>query len=191
MIRDHVAGTRRRFDYQGISASPLLLAQQLGTDIKAGLACSPTTGEPLDAEQRLACFGANRLPDPASVSLWQYVVEALEDTTIRALLAAGLFSLLLSLYSDDPSGGGSDWVEGAAILTSAAIVVGVGSVTNYQKEAKFRDLNLVKDNVMVRVVRAGVERSISTFELLVGDVLVLETGDIVAADGLLVLGEEL
>ncbi|GFH27588.1 cation_ATPase_N domain-containing protein, partial [Haematococcus lacustris] len=44
---------------------------------------------------------------------------------------------------------------------------------------------------MVRVVRAGVERSISTFELLVGDVLVLETGDIVAADGLLVLGEEL
>lgn len=43
----------------------------------------------------------------------------------------------------------------------------------------------------VRVIRRGAETSISTYELLVGDVLVLATGDILPADGLLLQGSDL
>ena len=45
--------------------------------------------------------------------------------------------------------------------------------------------------MQVRVIRCGIESSMSTYELLVGDVLVLATGDILPADGLLLQGSDL
>lgn len=81
-----------------------------------------------------------------------------------------------------------DWVEGVAILIAVAIVAGVGSVNDYQKEAQFRKLNDKKEERDVKVRRYGQEMTMSVYEVMVGDVLLLEAGEILPADGVFLKG---
>lgn len=83
------------------------------------------------------------------------------------------------------------WVEGVAILVAVMIVIMVGSVNDYQKEAQFRKLNDKKEDREVKALRNGETVLISVFDILVGDILHLEPGDIVAADGVFLGGHNL
>lgn len=163
--------------------TPESLARELHTSLLLGL-----TSDPSKLEQRRAIFGTNRLPEAETVTFLELLIEASSDPTLALLFVSGVISLVLAFtVSTD----GTDWIEGSAILGSALIVVLVSAVTNYQKEAKFRQLNSLKEDIQVRVVRGGQEQEISTFELLVGDVVLVETGDILPADGILFQGGEL
>jgi hypothetical protein len=62
------------------------------------------------------------------------------------LMAAGAVSLGLAASTGKEA---VDFIDGAAILASVAICVTVTAVTNYQKEAKFRQLNSLKENIPV------------------------------------------
>lgn len=64
-------------------------------------------------------------------------------------------------------------------MVAVAIVVLVGSVNDWQKEKQFQKLNAQKDDRQLKVVRSGKEQSISVYEVLVGDVAILEPGEIV------------
>ncbi len=75
------------------------------------------------------------------------------------------------------------WLEGTAILSAVVVVVTVGAVNDYQKEKQFRDLNAQKENVQITVMRDGATNIVSTFDLVVGDVVMLSTGDVIPADG--------
>ena len=55
-----------------------------------------------------------------------------------------------------------------------------------QKEQQFRELNAVKEEVTVKVIHNGNLQQISAYDLLVGDLLLVETGDILTCDGMLV-----
>ncbi|KAG2422496.1 hypothetical protein HXX76_015965 [Chlamydomonas incerta] len=147
--------------------------------------------DPVDAAARSAAFGVNSLPPAHEVTFWELVAEALEDFTVQALLASGLLSLGLS-YLEGPSAGAADWVEGAAILGTVGLVVAVGAGTGYAKESKFRQLNALKDDVQVRVIRGGGPPTpLPARQLLAGDLVLVEAGDILQADGLLVAGDEI
>ena len=155
----------------------------------AALRTSPARGIPdgdaADAAARAAAFGANRLPDAATSSLWRLLADAASDATMVMLMAAGGLSLALTAAA---RGDAADYIDGAAILASVAICVGFAAGTNYSKEAKFRRLNAAKDDVRVRALRGGREAGASAFGVLVGDVLAVEAGDILPADGLLLPG---
>lgn len=159
----------------------------LADDIKSSLRDGLKVNEE-DFELRKKVFGVNKLPGAKSVSFWELVVEAFQDFTLMLLLGSGVLSIVLgrTLSTDR-----TEDIEGAAILISVCICVLVSAVTNYQKEKKFQQLNTIKDDIQVRVVRDSKERSISTFDLLVGDVVMVETGDILPADGLLFQGDEI
>ncbi|KAI8463798.1 MAG: hypothetical protein J3K34DRAFT_526699 [Monoraphidium minutum] len=163
------------------AAAAAALAGALRTSLRRGL----PEGDAADAAARSAAFGANRLPDAATSSLWQLIAEAAGDATMVMLMAAGGLSLGLSAATHAEA---ADFIDGAAILASVAICVGFAAGTNYSKESKFRRLNSTKDDVPVRVIRGGREVSISAPGLLVGDVLLVEAGDILPADGLLLPG---
>jgi magnesium-transporting ATPase (P-type) len=64
----------------------------------------------------------------------------------------------------------------------------VGSLNDWQKERQFRVLNDKKEERGVKVVRSGVERVIDVKELLVGDVALLEPGEIIPCDGVFISG---
>lgn len=117
------------------------VAARLGVSLASGI-----TGDFDDIAFRQQAYGCNRLPDSESSSLWDLVVEAASDFTLLLLMASGAVSLGLSAAMGKEL---ADWIDGLAILASVAICVSVTAVTNYQKEAKFRQLNAIKDDVQV------------------------------------------
>ena len=81
-----------------------------------------------------------------------------------------------------------EWVEGVAIVVAIAIVVLVSSLVDWRKERRFAKLNRKKQDRSIKVVRAGKTVEISVYDILAGDVVHLEPGDLVPADGVLIEG---
>jgi calcium-translocating P-type ATPase len=116
--------------------------------------------------------------------LWKLMWQALQDPTLIFLTCAAFISLFIGVFVEQKPLG---WLEGFAILMAVVVVVTVGAVNDYQKEKQFRDLNAKKDDVTVTVMRDGASLTMSTHNLVVGDIVLLSTGDVVPADGV-VLG---
>ncbi|CEG77142.1 Putative Calcium-translocating P-type ATPase, PMCA-type [Rhizopus microsporus] len=150
--------------------------------------------------QRANVFGPNRLPELEPVSLLKIMWEAYQDKTLLLLTASAVISLTVGIYEDltiveyDALGNrvpGVKWVEGVAIVIAVSLVVIVSSVNDYQKEKQFRDLNAKKEDRQVTAIRSGEHVLLSVYDVQVGDVLQLEPGDIVCADGVFIQGHNL
>ena len=115
----------------------------LSTDVENGL-----TSDQKELQGRRVLFGSNRLAPLPPVSFFEVLLDALDDFTLLILMASGALSLVLE-YSVVP-GGDYGWLEGTAILLTVTVVVLVTSVTNYQKEIKFRELSALNEDVKVR-----------------------------------------
>jgi Ca2+-transporting ATPase len=74
---------------------------------------------------------------------------------VRILIVAAIVSIVLGCtFSDDPS---KDWIDGVSIVVAVLIVVLVGSITDYQKEQKFHELNEVQsEGTKYKLIRNGV-----------------------------------
>ncbi|CAO0790967.1 unnamed protein product [Mucor circinelloides] len=152
---------------------------------------------PSQFAQRYSIFGKNALPPVKGKSIFQLMWMAFNDKTLILLAVAAVVSLAVGLYEDiavpeyDAQGNriaGVKWVEGVAIIVAILIVVLVGSINDFQKEKQFRKLNAKKDDRVVKATRDGQTVQISVYDIQVGDVLFLEPGDIVAADGIFIEG---
>ncbi|KAH0081725.1 calcium-translocating P-type ATPase, partial [Aureobasidium melanogenum] len=142
---------------------------------------------------RVRIFGDNRLPEKKAKPLWRLAWEAYKDKILLLLTGAAVISLALGLYQTfgTPAKPGEphvEWVEGVAIVVAIVIVVGVGALNDWQKERQFVKLNKKKDNREVKVIRSGKTLEISVHDVLAGDVLLLEPGDMVPVDGVLIEG---
>ncbi|KAF5367569.1 hypothetical protein D9758_003794 [Tetrapyrgos nigripes] len=142
---------------------------------------------------RRRVYGENVIPDRKSKSLLQLMWTAAKDKVLVLLGIAAVVSLALGLFQDfgtprDPDEPPVDWVEGVAIVVAILIVVIVGSVNDWQKERQFKTLNDKKEERGVHVIRAGVEVIIDVKELVVGDIAILEPGEIIPCDGVLLSG---
>ncbi|RUS23580.1 E1-E2 ATPase-domain-containing protein [Jimgerdemannia flammicorona] len=163
------------------------------------LRVDPTTGLSPDEQSvedgesfgdRKRAFGKN------SKSYLELVVEAYYDKTLIMLTIAALVSLAVGLWEDYSPRHPADeprigWVEGTAILVAVAAVVFTNATNDYQKEIQFKKLNAKKEDRTVKVLRGGKEHQISVFDLNVGDILLLEPGDIIPVDALYLDGHNL
>lgn len=149
----------------------------LETDPVKGIAGSETA-----IEQRRATHGSNKMPEPEPTTWLAMFLESFEDTTVQILMFAAIISLAVGLYEDPAKG----WIEGTTILFAVVIVAVVTATNNYKKEAQFRQLNAVKDLIDVSVIRNGAVTQLCTHDIVVGDLISLESGDKIPADGLLV-----
>ncbi|THX83472.1 calcium-translocating P-type ATPase [Aureobasidium pullulans] len=157
---------------------------------QAGNATTPGSGAFAD---RHRIFGDNRLPEKKAKPLWLLAWEAYKDKILLLLTGAAVVSLALGLYQTfgTPHAPGVprvEWVEGVAIVVAIVIVVSVGALNDWQKERQFVKLNKKKDNRMVKVIRSGKTQEISVHDIFAGDVLLLEPGDMVPVDGVLIEG---
>ncbi|KAJ2710427.1 plasma membrane calcium, partial [Coemansia spiralis] len=148
--------------------------------------------------ERMDTYGVNILPPAKARSFLGFVWEALHDKMLILLIVAAIVSLAIGIYQDvrvtgNASEDGQDvhWVEGFAILVAVAVVTLVASINDFQKEKQFRKLNSKKNNRQVRVTRAGQERLVPTYCVLVGDIMHVEPGDILCADGVVVSSSNL
>ena len=81
-----------------------------------------------------------------------------------------------------------DWVEGVAICVAIIIVVLVGSINDWQKERQFKKLNEKREDRTVKVIRSSKEMVINVKDLVVGDICLLEPGEIIPVDGVFLKG---
>ncbi|KAG2157932.1 Ca-transporting ATPase [Suillus bovinus] len=144
-------------------------------------------------EHRKRVFGENVLPQRTSKSLLALMWLALQDKVLVLLSIAAVVSLALGLFQDfgTPLPAGQppvDWVEGVAIMIAVLIVVVIGSINDWQKERQFKVLNEKKEERGVKVIRNGIERLIDVKEVAVGDVALLEPGEIIPCDGIFLTG---
>ena len=132
-------------------------------------------------------FGSNKVFTEPVPPFCYYVWEALSDMMVRILIVCAVVQIVLGCtLSDDPS---KDWIDGVSIIVAILVVVLVGSITNYQKETKFHELNEVQnEGTKYTIFRNGVPNQFTSDDLLVGDLIAVNYGDIMAADCLLVEG---
>lgn len=106
---------------------------------------------------------------------------------VRILIVCAVVQIVLGCtLSDDPS---KDWIDGVSIIVAILVVVLVGSITNYQKETKFHELNEVQNaGTKYRIIRDGNANEYISDDILVGDLIMVNYGDIMAADLLLLEG---
>ncbi len=88
-------------------------------------------------------------------------------------------------------GTGHFLVEGLAVMVAVILATGVAFASEYKSDREFEVLNARKDSIQVKVLRGGHIHSIPVEEVVVGDVVVLETGDEIPADGRLFKANEL
>ncbi|KAF9131216.1 hypothetical protein BGX30_013197 [Mortierella sp. GBA39] len=169
----------------------------------------PSADQSVTFEDREQHFGRNVLPKRKPKTIFQLMWMALQEKILILLLIAAVISVALGIYEDygmehkavdrydrnykKISGDDAkiSWVEGVAILFAVMIVVLVGSVNDYQKEAQFRKLNAKKEDREVKALRNGETVLISVYDIVVGDVLHLEPGDVISADGIYLGGHNL
>ncbi|KAJ9609129.1 plasma membrane calcium [Cladophialophora chaetospira] len=139
-------------------------------------------------EDRLRVYRDNRLPEKKADSILVLIWRAYNDRILILLTIAAVISLALGIYESVDGGSGVDWVEGVAICVAIIIVVTVGAANDWQKERQFVKLNKRKDDREVKVIRSGKSLQISVHDVTAGDVLHLEPGDAIPADGIFITG---
>ena len=138
-------------------------------------------------EGREEAYGSNKVFIEPVPPFCSYVWEALEDMMVRILIVCAIVQIILGCtLSDDPS---KDWIDGVSIIIAILVVVLVGSITNYQKETKFHELNEVQNKgTKYNIIRNGKTKEYISDDILVGDLIMINYGDIMAADLLLIEG---
>ncbi|MEG1904593.1 MAG: calcium-translocating P-type ATPase, PMCA-type [Bacteroidales bacterium] len=136
------------------------------------------------AEANRIKFGSNVLTPPQKDSLWVQFLEKFEDPIIRILLIAMLLSLGVSMYQYFTGTEGIKvLLEPLGIFVAVLLATCVGFAFELSANKKFDLLNKVNDETAVRVIRDGNVTEIEKKDVVTGDIVVLESGEEVPADG--------
>lgn len=134
-----------------------------------------TDQEVLQSRQK---YGVNLLTPPKRPSIWKLYLEKFQDPVIKVLLVAAAFSLLISIIE-------SEYAETIGIFFAIFLATGIGFYFEYDANKKFDLLNAVGEETPVMVIRNGKVHEIPKKDIVVGDVVILNTGDEIPADGVL------
>ncbi|MCM0324676.1 calcium-translocating P-type ATPase, PMCA-type [Bacteroides fragilis] len=123
--------------------------------------------------------GVNLLTPPKRPSLLKLYLEKFEDPVVRVLLVAAVFSLIISIIENE-------YAETIGIIAAILLATGIGFYFEYDANKKFDLLNAVNEETLVKVIRNGRIQEIPRKDVVVGDIVVLETGEEIPADGELI-----
>ena len=137
-----------------------------------------------EVERSRAEHGENVLTPPERTSLWHLYLEKYEDPIIRILLVAAVISLGLAVFS-------GEYVETIGIILAVLFATTVGFYFERDAAKKFDVLTALGEEQPVKVVRNGKPQQIARREVVVGDLVVVETGDEIPADGRLIEATDL
>ncbi|MBR3878229.1 MAG: calcium-translocating P-type ATPase, PMCA-type [Bacteroidaceae bacterium] len=148
---------------------------------------------PQQVEESRRLHGENVLTPPERVSLWKQFLEKFEDPIIRILLFAWLLSMVISgVHCWGPEQAGfSAFLEPLGIFFAILLASTIGFLFEVKAARAFEVLNAVNDDVMVTVMRDGRVMEVPRKEIVVGDTVLLGTGDEVPADGILLEAQSL
>ena len=131
-----------------------------------------------EVEQSRLEHGENLLTPPKKQSVWRLYLEKYDDPMVRILLLAAVVSLVLSFVRQD-------FMETIGIIAAIILATTVGFYFELDAMRKFNVLNQIGEEQPVKVVRDSKVQVMARREVVVGDVVIVETGDEVPADGIL------
>ncbi len=124
-------------------------------------------------------YGNNLLTPPKRPSMWKLYLEKFQDPVIRVLLVAAVLSLVISVIENE-------YAETIGIFFAIFLATCIGFYFEYDANKKFDLLNTVGEETPVTVIRNGKVHEIPRKDVVVGDIVVLNTGEEVPADGQLI-----
>jgi Ca2+-transporting ATPase len=122
--------------------------------------------------------GSNVLTPPRRVPWWHLYLEKFSDPVIRILIIAALIAIVAGAYHHD-------YIEGIGILLAIVLSTFLGFWNEYRAGREFELLNKVDDDVPFKVIRDSAVTTVAKRDIVVGDVLLMELGEEVPADGTL------
>ena len=128
--------------------------------------------------------GINILTPPAKKPLWKRFLEKFRDPLIIILMIAGVLSICISCYEFWGLGEGSGvFFEPCGIFIAILLATGLAFFFEQKADKEFALLNQINDDEPVQVIRNGCVTQVTRQDVVVGDIVILNTGEEVPADG--------
>lgn len=143
-----------------------------------------------EIENRRERYGKNEFSRRPPVPFWKRLLSALAEPMMILLLVALFITLGVNIFRAI-IGEHTEFIECAGIFIAISLSVGISLIMEGRSRKAFEALNKMKDDFKVRVIRSGKATLIDQSELVPGDVVVLETGNKIPADGRLFEGNGL
>lgn len=135
-----------------------------------------------EAEASRAQYGRNELSRPPKETFWQKFAANLKDPMIRILTAALVINIIF-VYT-----GHGDWLETVGIFLAILLATLVSTYSEYANENAFQKLQEEASRIFCKVYRDGEPQEVGIADIVKGDAIILQAGDKVPADGVMLAG---
>ncbi len=120
-------------------------------------------------------YGSNLLTPPKRSPWWKLWLEKFDDPVIRILIIAAVIAITVGIFE-------GNYVEGLGIIAAILLATTVAFLNEYKASKEFDILNQVNDEIPITVIRDNNVTTIPKRDLVVGDFVIIETGDEIPAD---------
>ncbi|MDR0223194.1 MAG: calcium-translocating P-type ATPase, PMCA-type [Oscillospiraceae bacterium] len=151
------------------------ILETLKTDPDAGLTCSQVIENARE-------HGANVLSGSKPVSLFSRVIGSVKEPMLIMLILAAVISVAVNVVLQ-ATGEHADFLECAGILAAIALSVAITVVMEGKSAKAFEALAKITEDTVVKAIRDGRPLLLHQREIVAGDIIMVETGDKVPADG--------
>lgn len=135
-----------------------------------------------EVEESRSKYGSNAIPDSEPTTFWQEFKETFSDPMIKILLAIAALMIVMFFF------GYAEIYEPIGTIVAVLIVAFVSAKTGVASDTKYRELKNNTKKDQCKVYRSGVVTVIDVDDVVVGDKVLLQSGDKICADGVLVSG---
>lgn len=136
----------------------------------------------LEAEESRKKYGTNEIPDSKPATFWDAFKETFGDPMIKILLAIAALMIAMFFF------GYAEIYEPVGTIIAVLIVAFVSAKTSVASDTKYRALKESTKKDQCKVCRSGAVAVIDVDDVVAGDIVLLQSGDKIPADGVLVSG---
>lgn len=155
-------------------------------EVTRDLGCNPSTGlTESQIKESAEKYGINEFTREKGPSFFARIVESCKEPMILLLILAGIISVAVNAIRA-VTGGEFDIIECMGIFVAISLSVMISVIMESRSAKAFEALNKMKQDIQVKVLRDGKVMMICQSELVVGDIVYVETGDKLSADGRLI-----
>ena len=122
-------------------------------------------------------FGTNSMTPPVREPLWKQYLKKFNDPIIKILILAVAISAVISVIK------GSGFLDTVGIILAVLLSTGISFFNEYRSSREFDVLNAHRDDMAVKLIRDGRPVTAPSRDIVVGDLVLLEAGDAIPADG--------